>query len=113
MNGFHQIIAKAARREWINRALHTGGRAVVGGLVLGLVLLAIDRLAGLRLPVTALLAPPAVCLLIGLAYAALARRDRVVAAVHLDRALRLKDRMGTAQALQQRAPGAVHDQEFA
>jgi hypothetical protein len=113
MSTFQGTIRRAQRRVFIDRVIWLCGWGVASGLVLGLLILGIDRFLGLELPARMLLYPAFAGIAAGLITALLMRPDPTHTAIRLDRELRLKDRMGTAQSLEGLALPANHDPEFA
>ncbi|MCI0677400.1 MAG: hypothetical protein L0Y42_16695 [Phycisphaerales bacterium] len=115
MSALQHIIAKAARRRLIHRGLRYGAWGVIIGLALGLLTLLAARTFSLNVPVEAYGALAAVGLLVGVGYAYATRPDRLELAVQLDRALNLRDRIGTAHALTVGGAGSrsIHDEHFA
>src|SRR5688572_7645542 len=97
---------KLARRRWlIDQALRYAGWGLFGGLILALGLLGLDRFTRIDVPSAAMFVAAGVGLLAGLAIAYSLQPRAIDVAVHLDRALKLKDRIGTATAIDDRHPG--------
>ena len=96
MAALPRTIRKARRRVTADLAIRGAGSGLVFGASAGLVLLVLERAAGLAVwgPAYALVAMAG--LLVGAAAALRARPGRFATAVRLDRVLRLKDQLGTA-----------------
>ena len=112
MKDLQHIVRRAARRELLGRALHRGGVLLSIALAAALALLLVDRLLGLPLPAVVYVAVAATGLAAGLGSAMAAGSNRLAVAIRLDRALDLRDRLGTALALTERSP-AGGDKAFA
>lgn len=99
-----QLIEKARRRDLLDRALRDAGWGLTVGLILSLVVLALDRGLQLNLPwfIYAILAGAG--FVAGLGHAFATRPDRLAVAVRLDRTLGLKDRIGTAAYISELLP---------
>jgi hypothetical protein len=94
-----RVINRAVRRLLLQRMLRAGGIGVCASLAAAILVLAIDRGFSLRLPAYACAIIAGSGLIIAAALALLRRPPRLAAAALLDDRLALKDRLGTAQAL--------------
>lgn len=94
------IIRQAARRQLLNRALRLGGVGAAVGAAVGLVLLGVDRLGSVAMPWWVFAGLCAAGLIAGVAAALMRRPDALDVAARLDHVLRLRDRLGTAVAVQ-------------
>ncbi|MHC5022283.1 MAG: hypothetical protein ACYTGG_00025 [Planctomycetota bacterium] len=112
MATLHQTISRARRRLLADHCLHGAGRGLTLAAALAIALLAADRLLAWNLPLLAFAGVLGAGAGLGMIATALRRPDPLDVAVRLDRALRLKDRIGTAVALQSAAP-ARPGQDFA
>ncbi len=101
MTGAQTIIRQARRRLAAAAALTWGGRGAAFGAFAGIALVVADRRSGLGLDLAQHAALPVAGMLAGAVLGAFRGRwaDRAGVAVHLDRVLRLKDRLGTAEAI--------------
>jgi len=117
MSSLQAIIRKARRRAFLDRALRLAGVGMAGGCAAGLALLAADRLAALGLDARLFFVPIAIGLVAGVLAALRGLPDPVAAAVHIDRAMHLRDQFGSAESLLvDGGPGETgprHDPEFA
>src|SRR6267142_4140569 len=93
------MLKTARRRELANAALHRGGAWLMLGCGMAIFALLGQRLLHLPLTSPALIAMPLVGLVIGIVQAIWTRPPALATAVRLDRALLLKDRIGSNQAL--------------
>lgn len=99
MNSLHHILRRAQRRTLVSRSLHHCGWGLAAGCGVAVTVLMLDRLAGAAVPIFAYWIVLALGTVAGVIVAIITQPDRQKLAVHLDRALRLKDRMGTATGL--------------
>ncbi|MHC4446185.1 MAG: hypothetical protein ACYSXF_00070, partial [Planctomycetota bacterium] len=110
MASLQHILHRARRRRFIDDALTRAGFGLAAAAAAGLAVLAADRLAGLGIPVATFGVLLAGGVLVGVIYAAVTRPQAIAVAVRLDRALHLKDRLATAEALR---TNRVADNAFA
>ena len=99
MASLQHILHRARRRRFVDDALSRSSFGLAAAAGAGLAVLAVDRLAGLGVPVVAFGVLLAVGALVGVVYAAVTRPQVIAVAVRLDRTLHLKDRLATAEAL--------------
>ena len=99
MASLQHILHRARRRRFVDDALTRSSFGLAAAAGAGLAVLAVDRLAGLGVPVVAFGVLLAVGALVGVVYAAVTRPQVIAVAVRLDRTLHLKDRLATAEAL--------------
>lgn len=114
MNSFEQMMSRARRRELIHRGLRLSGWGLAGGVALGLVLVLVDRLTAATAPVFLYPLLASLGAMAGLIVAMLSLPPRLSTAVTLDRMLRLKDRIGSVESLDDaaQAGSAARDPEF-
>jgi len=114
MKSLTALIGRVQRRSAAAMALRLAGRGLLAGLAVAGVVLAADRFTVSQWPwrVYALIAGAGLAL--GAMGGAIMRPSARDAAVLIDRRLRLKDRVGTGQALLDQPASALrHDQDFA
>jgi hypothetical protein len=108
MAAVERVIRRARRRVTADKTLHGAGRGLVIGAAAALGVLAVDRGAGLPVPTAAYPLLAGAGLVAALALCLGKRPGGLATAVRLDRALGLKDRLGTAEAIRQgRARGEL------
>ena len=100
---FQRMIRHAARRDLLALAVRRAGWWLAIACGFAVAILAIDRWFGIHLPRWAYASIVASGALAGLIHAALTRRDHLQIAITLDHSLRLKDRVGSALALEKNA----------
>lgn len=113
MATLHTILRRAALRHLANRCLQLGGRGLAIGCAISLVALILDRLDLVSVRTSFLLLPPGAGLLAGVLAAWFTRPRPLDLAVHLDRALALKDRLGTAHLIEKRSLRNLSDESGA
>lgn len=122
MTRLQHTIRRARRRHLLNRMLHAAGVGACMGIGAGLVLILLERLVlgGMNLSWHVYAAIAAVGLVLGAIWPALRVPELADIALHLDRVLRLKDRVATAHAMtspaapvQSLRTGPRYDDEFA
>lgn len=105
MNAVHATARKALRRRLLARFVRALGATLATAAALSLGLIVVDRLFSLEWNVWLLAGAPAGAALLGALIAAMWRRESLLnAAVEVDRALQLRDRLGSALALEQESP---------
>lgn len=107
------ILNRALRRSLADRSMLLAGRGVLAGLIAAAMLLAVDRLLGWRIDRPWFALPPAAGAAAGIAWAFVTRPRRDVLARRIDRVLGLKDRIGTAHALEAQPASPAIDPGFA
>jgi len=111
MTDLKHILRRAARRELFGRAVRRAGFGLAIALAAALLLLLADRLLGLSLA-PGLYGTIALAGAVGgIATAVATGSNRFAAAVHLDRRFDLRDRLGSAAALEE-APAKGQDRAF-
>lgn len=108
-----RLLQAASRRVLAQRALRRAALGLAGGAAAGLLLLAADRAAGVTVPGLAYLVLLAAGLTGGVATAVWPRTPRLPVAAHLDRGLRLHDRLASALAVETEPDARRHDAAFA
>lgn len=109
MTNVQQTIKKARRRLTTAAAIRRTGTAIAVSAGAGLVLLAVDRLAGLNITMLVYLAVLGAGLAAGVVHSLMTRPELLAVAVRLDRSLGLRDRLGSAEAIR---TGGVQDEGF-
>ncbi|MHC4718060.1 MAG: hypothetical protein ACYS5V_13895, partial [Planctomycetota bacterium] len=110
MAAVEHVIRRAKRRVAAGRALRAAGRGLVIGAGTALAVLALDRAAGLPVPTAAYPLLVGAGVAVALALSLSIRPSGLATAIRLDRALGLKDRLGTADAIRRgRARGELAD----
>jgi len=104
MSDLRHILGRAARRDLAQRMVRRAGTGLVAGLAAGCVLLLADRAGLLAVPGGLYVLIAALGAMAGIIAATLTRRDRLALALKLDRTFRLKDRLATAESLQEGGP---------
>ena len=104
MTDLRHILGRAARRDLAQQVVRRAGAGLFAGLVAGCVLLLADRTGLLAVPGGLYVLIAALGAMVGIALAALSRRDRLALALQLDRTFRLKDRLVTAESLREGGP---------
>src|SRR5262245_19014148 len=99
---FQRMLRQAARRDLYAVAVRRVGVWLAWACGAALLVLALDRWFGMGVPRTAYAIIVALGGLGGIIHALLNRRDQLEIAVQLDRELRLKDRVGSALAMEKR-----------
>ncbi|MHC4709458.1 MAG: hypothetical protein ACYTA3_03300 [Planctomycetota bacterium] len=108
MAAVERVIRKARRRVTADRAVHGAGWGLFIGAVAGLGVLVVDRAAGPLVPLYTYPVLAGAGLVAFMALSLGRRPGRLATAIRLDRALRLKDRLGTAEAIRRgRARGEL------
>src|SRR5262245_57123868 len=111
-----RMLRQAARRDLIALSVRRVGVWLAVALGLALAALAVDRWFGLGIPPWLYFAAMVAGVVGGVTHAAFTRRDRLNIAVTLDHSLKLKDRIGSALAVDRQAVGGAfnqHDDGFA
>jgi hypothetical protein len=113
MSPLHYILRRAQRRALLNRALHRMGIGVAAGVAAAIILLLFDRLTSIAVPHIGYWLLPAAGAIAAALHALVGMPDRLALAVQLDRALRLKDLIGTATTLVHQRTSPSIDPGFA
>jgi len=113
MTTTRELIRRASRRMLADRMLRLGGRGLAIGATLAVAAVIAQRLLGVTAPWWASLIIVAVAGGLGLLIAILRSPTRLDAAIALDRALHLKDRIGSAVAMDDSHDARLHDDAWA
>ncbi|MCZ6834512.1 MAG: hypothetical protein O7G85_01945, partial [Planctomycetota bacterium] len=119
MTTMQNMIQKARRRTFIDRTLHRSGYGLLVGSGLGLALLTYDRFTASEMSSLIFVIPAALGLIVGILLALRQIPDPMIAAILIDRQMRLQDQFGSAESLlradssTENRSGPHYDPEFA
>ncbi len=113
MSVLDHILKQAAGRMTLNRALRLGGLGLLIGAGVSIIALLIDRLGVIALPWWVFAGLCAAGLCSGVAIAMSRRPDSLAVATFLDHELRLRDRLGSAVAVQRGLVQTPHEAQQA